>query len=258
MVANKLVTIAAYSEILQAEQSQATLEQAGMKSVITEDPTHSLYGYATGAVKLQVRETDVDKAKEALGWPYMAVRAEVVGSSIEAGVIRTVLKFDGGPTEPIAPASLYALPEGKEKKLDLHRIADRAGQEITFETYDAEYEPLRPGGTYAFQSWWSEDQLALVKDETIVWRRQKFEPSDAVEYHEEDGHIAWCKLEEDEVPTEGKIIPEGWEHEHCRLCWETISPYEDDENYGYTDGSDWICEACYKQYLAWDLRRKLG
>jgi thymidylate kinase len=63
---DRLVTIATFSKHLQAELLKAKLEGKGIKCVLTEDPTHSLYGYAAGAIRLQVKESDTAQALEIL------------------------------------------------------------------------------------------------------------------------------------------------------------------------------------------------
>jgi hypothetical protein len=63
---DKLITIANYSDSLQAELSKAALENEGIASVIIEDVTHNLFGFATDKIKLQVKQSDAEKALEIL------------------------------------------------------------------------------------------------------------------------------------------------------------------------------------------------
>jgi hypothetical protein len=124
---------------------------------------------------------------------------------------------------------------------------------VTFETYGADVQP-EVGAAYVFCKWWEPDQLDLVKNESIAWQREGFTPSDAVK----DSKGALRKYEEGKVADKEEIITGGWEHEHCRLCWQTISAHEGQDNFGYTDGTDWLCEACYGKYIVSGLRKKLG
>jgi hypothetical protein len=115
------------------------------------------------------------------------------------------------------------------------------------------------GDNYIVRSWWGPDQLELVRNPAIrTWERLKFAPSDALEIQTQQGYRARRKLEPGEAPKEGKIIPEGWEHEHCELCWKRISSYPDDDNYGYTNGAHWICDECFSTYIASGFGQKLG
>ena len=45
------------------------------------------------------------------------------------------------------------------------------------------------------------------------------------------------------------------DHEHCELCFETISDKEGYQHEGYTDGKEWLCIDCYNKYIA-PLRNK--
>jgi hypothetical protein len=72
------------------------------------------------------------------------------------------------------------------------------------------------------------------------------------------GTIVRKKLEGEEIPPGGFVVPGGWDHEHCRLCWERISDIEAGKNFGYTDGKDWLCESCYEKYIVSGLGQKLG
>ena len=65
-MADKLVTLAAFGDSLQSELAKAKLEADGIECIVTEDATHSLFGYATGAIKLQVKKSDSEKASEIL------------------------------------------------------------------------------------------------------------------------------------------------------------------------------------------------
>ena len=46
----------------------------------------------------------------------------------------------------------------------------------------------------------------------------------------------------------GQPVKGGWTHEHCAICWETISPTKQPE--GCLTGEDtWVCVACYEKYV---------
>ena len=44
------------------------------------------------------------------------------------------------------------------------------------------------------------------------------------------------------------VIPDGWNHDHCELCWQTISDFTDENTIdtAYTDGSKWVCPGCFQ------------
>jgi hypothetical protein len=189
---------------------------------------------------------------------YKEPTAEVVTFHKEGSVARIVLKFDVLPSSPIAPASLHTNTNA-DIKITLHKQISGNGNEIEFECYDVGDISLATGDIYIVRSWWSPDQLEIAQDpKTSNWKRLKFTPSDALEVQTPEGYRAQRKLEQGEVFQEGTIIPNCWEHEHCALCWKTISAYPDEDNYGYTDGSSWICDKCFETFIVSGLGQKLG
>jgi hypothetical protein len=104
------------------------------------------------------------------------------------------------------------------------------------------FEPDNPGSVtviLASTQWeildgyWGE-RAAVVLDETRQWHKKPFTPTNAVRYKTStDG----------ERSTE--IIKNGWDHEHCGICWETIGPRDQ----GYLSGETWICERCYSDFV---------
>ena len=222
-----LVTVAMFGDVFQAELAKAKLEAEGIASVVDEDATYQLYGYATGGVRLEVKESDKERASQVLGLAERASKAEVIGCSAEDAVVRTVLRFDMLPSEPAAPATLYSPAEDSDEEFDLLRVVDVSANAVTFETYDAGDARPDIGATYIFRPWWEAEQIELVKDESMAWRREKSEPTAAAEY------------------------------EQCGLCWQEISAPEAESDFGYTDGSHWVCERCYEKYIASGFRKKL-
>jgi Zn-dependent M28 family amino/carboxypeptidase len=211
-----LVTVAMFGDVFQAELAKAKLEAEGIASVVDEDATYQLYGYATGGVRLEIKESDKERALQVL-----------IECSVEGEVVRTVLWFDMLPSEPIVPASLYSTAEDSDEEFDLHRVVDVAANSVTFETHDAGDARPETGAAYVFRPWWEPEQIELVKDESISWRREK---SDAG----------------------------GTECGQCGLCWQEISEREAESDFGYTDGSHWVCERCYDKYIASGFRKRLG
>ncbi|MBW3623284.1 MAG: hypothetical protein KY468_07735 [Armatimonadetes bacterium] len=80
------------------------------------------------------------------------------------------------------------------------------------------------------------------------WEPVRFEAEDAVAFYEE-GHYGWTKvdtpLSENCKPV--RIIPKGWDHEHCEICRASI----DEGDPGYrTKDEMWLCKECYEKYGA--------
>jgi hypothetical protein len=47
------------------------------------------------------------------------------------------------------------------------------------------------------------------------------------------------------------LVPGGWNHDHCDICWWTLSASEKEEcGTGYTDGlGNWLCTECFQQFI---------
>lgn len=112
------------------------------------------------------------------------------------------------PKDPLAPATYKPSERANLKRMEIGR---------TYKVVDAWY------------GWKAEPVL----DRHRVWKRQVFEPKDAIKTYN-DG-----RREE---------IPGGWDHEHCEICMATISPRAQPE--GYADQKDrWVCIRCYETYV---------
>ena len=100
--------------------------------------------------------------------------------------------------------------------------------------------------------WWTPRQAALVKDRSRRWVEATFSQSDAVQV--ETSHRAILRKAASSEPSSGRVIPGGWEHEHCALCSRTISLHSSHVRTGFTDGTEWVCAECYGHYIAPRLR----
>jgi hypothetical protein len=90
------------------------------------------------------------------------------------------------------------------------------------------------GSTYPLLDGYWGERVKIVLDASRKWKRVKFKPRDGI-MHYNDGRV--------------EEIKGGWDHEHCKICWQTISAFEDEENFGYVDQADiWLCQSCYKKY----------
>jgi len=181
--------------------------------------------------------------------------AIVVESKRDKHLIKTVVRLVAAPASPIAPASL--IYDG-EVILELHQLLGRRDKLYTFESYDVGFEPPMAGLECEFRPWWTPDQLAIAQDLSREWQKVTFVPSDAVEIVTDDSRIMLRELEEGEDPVHGRLVEGGWDHEHCALCWRTISAREEDDNTGYRNGRNWLCSFCYQRFIVKKFFRQLG
>jgi hypothetical protein len=140
-------------------------------------------------------------------------------------------------------------------------------------TCDEKDQPDWVGKPAAYSSTrWSPYKVWMVAAPRWKWERKTFEALDAVAEGFESKDISivdgrevksWTKLQpvrrDDGLshcyPTSDqagppnattRIVPGGWDHEHCELC----NAHIDAGNVGYCDSSEhWVCEACYARYV---------
>ena len=96
-------------------------------------------------------------------------------------------------------------------------------------------------------SWYT--RVRLVLDARVTWTRKPFVAPDAFEQDTGNGGRSWRAVEPgDEARTDGRIVPGGWDHEECELCWKRIGPGGDPDAW-VTDEGRWVCVPCHVQYV---------
>jgi len=99
------------------------------------------------------------------------------------------------------------------------------------------------------EDWWTPRQAEMVEDRSRHWQAQTFRPSDALAFPHDGGTVARQKSPDESAIGDARVMPDGWDHEHCALCWQTISLHAGDQASGYSDGRDWLCTDCYEHYI---------
>jgi hypothetical protein len=110
---------------------------------------------------------------------------------------------------------------------------------------------LQAGIDYEYLDGYWGERAKLVYDRSRIWSRTEFKPLDAVEFSVGGKRIRGKWGQEPMADAESvHRVEGGWDHEHCSICWETIGPYEDEENTGYRDqDGKWVCERCYDSFV---------
>ena len=106
------------------------------------------------------------------------------------------------------------------------------------------------GATFPiYDSYWV-GKLHLVLDDDIRWSRKQFVAQDAfVEPSETPGWRKWrIATPDDNQRTDGQIVSDGWDHEHCEICWQKIGTGGDREGYA-SDSNQWVCVGCYDRFI---------
>jgi hypothetical protein len=90
-------------------------------------------------------------------------------------------------------------------------------------------------------------QDAIAECAGRTWTFRKWQPSPAL-IQKSGTRSQYCGQKYD--PTKYTLDPKGWTHDHCQICWWTLSDSEDEAiNSGYTDGRGWICTECFNNFL---------
>lgn len=120
-------------------------------------------------------------------------------------------------------------------------------------TAAADIGSLLAGMTYSRFDGYRAERAALVLDRQRCWTQRIFEPVDAVTFKRSDDTIIE-KIANPNLSEGGTVIKGGWDHEHCDICWGTISPQTDPVAM-FSDPDHWICQKCYENFV---LPRSLG
>jgi len=103
---------------------------------------------------------------------------------------------------------------------------------------------------YIIENWWTPSQIKIVEDTSRVWTKQIFKATSGLWTEVNEGKLLRKLLSNETAPPDALIDNTAWDHEHCELCFETISDKEGFQHEGYTDGKEWLCANCYEKYLA--------
>lgn len=111
----------------------------------------------------------------------------------------------------------------------------------------AELSELRPHDKYPIMDGYWGERAELVLDENRSWQLTVFEPSDMVLFPRQDGTSMGTRSSP-KAPAGGQVVPDGWDHEHCDICWQKIGC--GGELAGYFSPPDaWVCAECYISFV---------
>ena len=119
--------------------------------------------------------------------------------------------------------------------------------ECVFDTVSKPVSDLEISNCYlVLNGYWGE-RAALVLTPDNRWAKTPFIPSKANAVH---------------IPGSGTVMTDAgkplsaqkdervWDHEHCAICWATISEHPNTQSYGYRNQDDiWVCQNCYQKYV---------
>ena len=119
----------------------------------------------------------------------------------------------------------------------------------------ADLQLLTIGEEYAYlDSYWGQ-RAVLATNTSHTWSFREFTPSNATESRVPDWRILRKLSPTEPASPDETVIPAGWDHEHCEICWESIGGGGDQPK-GYVNEDDqWVCLRCYENFIA---RRSLN
>ena len=216
----------------------------------------------------------MQKPKTLEDFPHFTVAAVRRGETSETGYTQFELdgKFDR-PIERIEEFSWFWLISGQRDYFCATPVSvDKETLRATL-SCDEKDEPPHLGQKLAYMSnYWQGYHIAMVLDPSWGWEKKLFHATDAVAEQiqagdasvENGGEIkTWTTLEraedrpdvihlypvnEDGSPSSSgpRLIPGGWDHEHCEFCNAHVDP----GMFGYCDAMErWMCVACYERYV---------
>jgi len=114
------------------------------------------------------------------------------------------------------------------------RSVDESSKRVSFAIKNPDYIPeVKPGESIPyFDGYWGERAI-IVLDHSLEWNETSFKVRDAV-FHYKDGTT--------------KVEPDVWDHEHCAICWATISE-NDNQRYMKSSQDDYVCLNCFRNYV---------
>jgi hypothetical protein len=164
-------------------------------------------------------------------------------------ITRTTLEFKELPRRPAALSWIGYFGEKNKPSLRLDKVIQRNQRFITFETYNEQPCLLQIGQEYSFIHTWDEGQQEIAHSNPEQWSKEIFKAADMILFKRPDGTSMGREYYDGEDIGDGVVVPGGWGHEHCEMCFKTIAAYEPYEHTGYTDGSQWVCIECYNKYI---------
>lgn len=175
---------------------------------------------------------------------FTITRVESADSKMASGIFDSVIRLGEGWISYLIGQEGSCM-EGRFYRFDVNT------KTAIFQPKEMKHiELLGPGKIFSYLDGYWGERVALVLDTSRQWKRKLFKSQDADEYIIEDKKVRRRIGQSMIFPVEeeGRKVSEGWDHEHCAICWETIS--ESKQPYGYADqNGEWVCESCYSNFV---------
>jgi hypothetical protein len=142
----------------------------------------------------------------------------------------------------------WLLGEGRECFNPSYLERDRTKLTARF-VFHREQQPPKLKSYVYLCAGWQAYNVWMIEEPSWHWKEITFAATPAVEYPAtgtDGSRMIVTKPHTGEELTEGvKLLPEGWDHEHCELCNFSIEPGMT----AYVDEDDhYLCSKCYSAY----------
>jgi hypothetical protein len=93
--------------------------------------------------------------------------------------------------------------------------------------------------------------VTRLKSQPYLWERNLWQARDVV--YEQNGK----RFSFDTTLAKGEskfiLVKGGWKKDFCTVCqWGLFETDDAAHGTGYTNGKDWVCEECYRRFVAGD------
>jgi hypothetical protein len=99
--------------------------------------------------------------------------------------------------------------------------------------------------TYPYLDGYWGERAEIALDEKRNWHKVRFEASDAIEFITPNGRLVRKAIATD---TGGRLIPSGWDHDHCAILSEKIGRGGLPKGFN-SEPDAWVCERCYVDFV---------
>lgn len=96
----------------------------------------------------------------------------------------------------------------------------------------------------------ADEVRSLIKEN---WHREVWKPTPAL-VHKKGGRSTQYRGQKFD-PEKIDLVKDGWNHDHCAICWWTLHETEvPDNGIGYhNENNVWICSECFQQFFEADI-----
>jgi len=94
--------------------------------------------------------------------------------------------------------------------------------------------------------------VSQLKSKAFYWERKLWQARDVV--YERNGKRFSFDLSLAQDMERFLLVKAGWKKDNCAVCgWELFETDDLAHSWGFTNGAQWVCEECYRRFIAGDF-----